>query len=140
VRAATTHAWWRDPAVFWPRERPRAAFLSPSSRCAATSTPSRIAALTALVRRFQPHVVVPNLDREIRLAAAASRAARALRPRPLRPRLIPRRGSEFPLKNKRHYRIVYTADVDRVIVNSEATKRTMMRDAPWFGLLSATSR
>jgi glycosyltransferase involved in cell wall biosynthesis len=94
--------------------------------------PFAVAALTALIRRLQPHAVVPNLDREIRLAAAASRAARALRPRPLRPRLIPRRGSEFPLKNKRHYRIVYTADVDRVIVNSEATKRTMMRDAPWF--------
>jgi glycosyltransferase involved in cell wall biosynthesis len=94
--------------------------------------PFAVAALTALVRRFQPQVVVPNLDREIRLAAAAIRAGRALRPRPAKPRLIPRRGSEFPLKDKRHYRIVYTADVDRVIVNSEATKRTMMRDAPWF--------
>ncbi len=94
--------------------------------------PFAVATLTALVRRFQPHVIVPNLDREIRLAAAAIRAARALRPRPAKPRLIPRRGSEFPLKDKRHYRIVYTGDVDRVIVNSEATKRTMMRDAPWF--------
>jgi glycosyltransferase involved in cell wall biosynthesis len=94
--------------------------------------PIAVAALTALVRRFQPNVVAPNLDREIRLAAAAVRAARALPPRPFKPRLIPRRGSEFPLKNKRHYRIVYTADVDRVIVNSEATKRTMVRDAPWF--------
>jgi len=94
--------------------------------------PIAVATLTTLIRRFQPHVVVPNLDREIRLAAAAIRAARALRPRPVKPRLVPRRGSEFPLKNKRHYRIVYTADVDRVIVNSEATKRTMVRDAPWF--------
>ena len=94
--------------------------------------PIAVATLTTLIRRFQPHVVVPNLDREIRLAAAAIRAGRALRPRTTKPRLVPRRGSEFPLKNKRHYRIVYTADVDRVIVNSEATKRTMVRDAPWF--------
>jgi glycosyltransferase involved in cell wall biosynthesis len=94
--------------------------------------PIAVAGLTTLVRRFQPHVVVPNLDREIRLSAAAIRAARAVPPRPSKPRLIPRRGSEFPLKDKRHYRIVYTAEVDRVIVNSEATKRTMMRDAPWF--------
>ncbi len=93
--------------------------------------PIAVATLTGLVRRFQPDAIVPNLDREIRLAAAAIRAARALRRGP-KPRLIPRRGSEFPLKNKRHYRIVYTADVDRVIVNSEATKRTMIRDSPWF--------
>jgi glycosyltransferase involved in cell wall biosynthesis len=88
--------------------------------------------LSSLVRRVQPHVVVPNLDREIRLCVAAIHAARALPPRPARPRLIPRRGSEFPLKDKRHYRIVYTQEIDRVIVNSEATLHTMMRDAPWF--------
>ncbi len=88
--------------------------------------------LTALIRRMQPHVVVPNRDREIRFCAAARHAARALSRRGPRPRLIPRRGSEFPLKDKRRYRIVYTQEVDRVIVNSEATRRTMMRDAPWF--------
>ncbi len=88
--------------------------------------------LAALIRRTQPHAVVPNRDREIRLCAAAIRAARALPPRPPRPRHVPRRGSEFPLKDKRHYRIVYTVEVDRVIVNSQATLRNMMRDAPWF--------
>jgi glycosyltransferase involved in cell wall biosynthesis len=94
--------------------------------------PLAVAQLVALIRRMQPHAVVPNRDREIRLCAAAIRAARALPPRPLRPRLVPRRGSEFPLKDKRHYRIVYTVEVDRVIVNSQATLRNMMRDAPWF--------
>jgi glycosyltransferase involved in cell wall biosynthesis len=94
--------------------------------------PIAVTQLATLVRRNQPHVVVPILEREIRLCAAAVRAARALPPRPVRPRLIPRRGSEFPLKDKRRYRIVYTLEVDRVIVNSEATRRSMMRDAPWF--------
>lgn len=94
--------------------------------------PIAVTQLSSLIRRTQPNVVVPNLDREIRLCVAAIHAARALRPRPARPRLIPRRGSEFPLKDKRHYRIVYTLEVDRVIVNSAATRRTMMRDAPWF--------
>ncbi len=88
--------------------------------------------LTSLIRRTRPHVIVPNLDREIRLCVAAIHAARALPPRPLRPRLIPRRGSEFPLKDKRHYRIVYTMEIDRVIVNSQATRGKMMHDAPWF--------
>jgi glycosyltransferase involved in cell wall biosynthesis len=94
--------------------------------------PIAVTQLTTLIRRSQPHVVVPNLDREIRLCVAAIHAARALPPRPPRPRLIPRRGSEFPLKDKRHYRIVYTQEVDRVIVNSVATRNNMMGDAPWF--------
>lgn len=94
--------------------------------------PIAVTQLSSLIRRIQPDVVVPNFDREIRLCVAAIHAARALPPRPRRPRLIPRRGSEFPLKDKRHYRLVYTLEVDRVIVNSEATRNTMMRDAPWF--------
>lgn len=94
--------------------------------------PIAIAQLASVVRRFQPHVVCPNRDREIRLAAAAIRASRALPPRPARPHLIPRRGSGFPLKDKRRYRLVYLFDVNRVIVNSEATKRSMLRDVPWF--------
>lgn len=94
--------------------------------------PIAITHFAGVLRRFQPHVVCPNLDREIRIAAASIRASRALRPRPLRPRLIPRRGSEFPLKDKRHYRLVYLFDIHKVIVNSEATKRTMIKDAPWF--------
>ncbi|HET6348401.1 MAG TPA: glycosyltransferase family 4 protein [Candidatus Krumholzibacteria bacterium] len=94
--------------------------------------PIAITQFAGVLRRFQPEIVCPNLDREIRIAAASIRASRALRPRPVRPRLIPRRGSEFPLKDKRHYRLVYLLDINRVIVNSEATKRTMVKDAPWF--------
>jgi glycosyltransferase involved in cell wall biosynthesis len=94
--------------------------------------PIAITQFAAQLRRFQPQVVCPNLDREIRIAAASIRASRALRPRPVRPKLVPRRGSEFPLKDKRHYRLVYLFDINRVIVNSEATKRTMVKDAPWF--------
>ena len=94
--------------------------------------PIAITHFASILRRFQPQVVCPNLDREIRIAAASIRASRALRPRPVRPRLIPRRGSEFPLKDKRHYRLVYLFDIHKVIVNSEATKRTMVKDAPWF--------
>lgn len=94
--------------------------------------PIAVTQLAGLIRRIQPNAIVPNRDREIRICATAIRAARALPPRPARPRLIPRRGSEFPLKDKRHYRIVYTVEVDRVIVNSRATLRNMMRDAPWF--------
>jgi glycosyltransferase involved in cell wall biosynthesis len=91
--------------------------------------PLAITRLARLFRQIKPTVVCPNLDREIRLSAAGLRlsglgSARA--------RLIPRRGSEFPLKNKLHYRHVYKKEVDNVIVNSRATGRTMVSNTPWF--------
>ncbi len=93
--------------------------------------PLAIVRLTLLFRKFRPDVVCPNLDREIRLCAAGIRGA-SLLPGGSRPQLIPRRGSEFPLKNKLHYRQVYQRDVYRVIVNSRATRRTMLSSVPWF--------
>ena len=91
--------------------------------------PVAITRLAMIFARFRPHLVCPNLDREIRLCAAARGISGLLGSRP---RLIPRRGSEFPLKDKLHYRRVYQRQVDCVIVNSAATKRTMLRDTPWF--------
>ena len=92
--------------------------------------PLAVAGLARLFLSFRPHVVLPNLDREIRLCALALRLSGLRRYGAVR--LVPRRGSEFPLKNKRHYRFFYQRDVDSVIVNSLATKRTMVESAPWF--------
>jgi len=89
-----------------------------------------VAGLARLFLSFRPHAVLPNLDREIRLCALGLRISGLRRYGVVR--LVPRRGSEFPLKNKRHYRFFYQRDVDRVIVNSLATKRTMVESAPWF--------
>lgn len=92
--------------------------------------PVAISSLRALLRRFRPDVVCPNLDREIRIAATAIKFSQLRGPHA--PRLIPRRGSEFPLKDKLIYRLVYGRAVDRVIVNSHATLRTMLSRTPWF--------
>ncbi|MBI4719777.1 MAG: glycosyltransferase [Chitinivibrionia bacterium] len=73
--------------------------------------PSAILRIASIVGTFRPDIVCANLDREIRICASAL-AMGALRGRlggrRRRPRLIPRRGSEFPLKSKAHYRFVYT--------------------------------
>jgi glycosyltransferase involved in cell wall biosynthesis len=90
--------------------------------------PAAIVGLSKHIRRFRPQVICANLDREVRLCAAAIAAAGARGA----VRLIPRRGSEFPLKNKFHYRFVYTHLVDRVIANSDATRKTMISRTPWF--------
>jgi glycosyltransferase involved in cell wall biosynthesis len=93
--------------------------------------PLAVLRLSHTFRHFHPDVVCPNLDREIRLCAMAMRLASPfLRGRS--PRLIPRRGSEFPLKNNARYRHIYTRYVERVIVNSKATRRTMLSNTPWF--------
>lgn len=95
--------------------------------------PVAITSLCGVVRRFQPDVICPNLDREIRISSIALGMARKFPKRSLRnTKLIPRRGSEFPLKNKSHYRYFYTRFVHKVIVNSMATHNTMRSATPWF--------
>lgn len=91
--------------------------------------PLAITRLAVEFGRFRPHVICPNLDREIRLCAAANALVRITGRRAA---LIPRRGSEFPLKDKLYYRQIYQRHVDRVIVNSRATRRTMLSGTPWF--------
>ncbi len=96
-----------------------------------------ISKLSRLIRSFNPDVVCPNLDREIRLCglsifSAGKLAAGRVRRGEGKTRLIPRRGSEFPLKNKFHYRFFYTRMVHTVIANSRATKETMLSNTPWF--------
>jgi glycosyltransferase involved in cell wall biosynthesis len=99
--------------------------------------PAAVFALAKLVRSFQPDVVCPNLDREIRLCGLAILLAgrkgilRGSSQKTVT-KLIPRRGSEFPLKSKFHYRFFYTNFVHRVIANSQATKKTMLSRAGWF--------
>ncbi len=91
--------------------------------------PAAVLRIAQCFHRFAPDVVCANLDREIRLVVAALAASRRLGAT----RLVPRRGSEFPLKNRWHYRLVYGRVVHRVIVNSLATQRTMCERTPWFG-------
>ncbi len=86
---------------------------------------SRVA---TIIRRHRPDAMCVNLDREIRIAVLA----RAMVSASVRPRLFPRRGSEFPLKDKWHYRLVYKRFVERVIVNSRATQKTMLAPVDWL--------
>lgn len=88
--------------------------------------PAAIVSLARLLRRVKPDAVCVNLDREIRISAAALSLSGA------GARLVPRRGSEFPLKDKWLYRRIYLGHVHRVIVNSQATYDTMLSRTPWF--------
>lgn len=99
--------------------------------------PAAVVALARMIRSFRPDVVCPNLDREIRLCGlaillAGRRWKKRASGKKSAAKLIPRRGSEFPLKNNFHYRFFYTNFVHTVIANSQATKKTMLSHTPWF--------
>ncbi|MFO7652984.1 MAG: glycosyltransferase family 4 protein [Candidatus Krumholzibacteriia bacterium] len=75
-------------------------------------------------RRRRVQVLCLNMDRVLRIAGLAARLAGV-------PVVLPRRGSEFPLKSHLNYRFHYRCVATGVIVNSEATARTLVQDIAW---------
>jgi glycosyltransferase involved in cell wall biosynthesis len=72
----------------------------------------------------RPDVLCVNMDRALRVAGSAARAAGVRC-------VIPRRGSEFPLKGGIVYRWSYRQIATAMIVNSQATARTLLRKISW---------
>ncbi|MGH7450039.1 MAG: glycosyltransferase family 4 protein, partial [bacterium] len=65
------------------------------------------------------------MDKELRLGGIAAKIARVRA-------VIPRRGIDYPLKNRWHYRFAYNVLTSRIIANSVATKEALLRNAPWL--------
>ncbi|MDZ7393132.1 MAG: glycosyltransferase family 4 protein [candidate division KSB1 bacterium] len=87
--------------------------------------PVAIVQVYRLIKRLRINVVLTNMDKELRFAGLAARLAgvRAV---------FPRRGIDYPLKNRWRYRFAYTKLASRVIANSWATARALRRNAPWL--------
>ena len=78
-----------------------------------------------LLRREKFDVILTNMDKELRfMGLAAKLAGRGI--------VIPRRGVDFPLKNRIRYRLSYNWLADVIIANSQATKQALLRNAPWL--------
>lgn len=75
-------------------------------------------------RRRRIDVFCLNMDRVLRVGGLAARLAGV-------PAVIPRRGSEFPLKGHLNYRFQYRAVATAMIVNSRATERALCRGLRW---------
>lgn len=87
--------------------------------------PICILQLARFMRRNRIEVVLTNMDKELRNGGIAAKLAgvRAV---------IPRRGIDYPLKNRWRYRFAYNFLATRLLANSHATKRALLKNAPWL--------
>lgn len=78
-----------------------------------------------LLRRERFDIILTNMDKELRFAGVAAKIVGGSI-------VIPRRGIDYPLKNKMRYRFTYNKLADALLANSEATKSSLLRNAPWL--------
>jgi glycosyltransferase involved in cell wall biosynthesis len=87
--------------------------------------PWTLAALVHHFRRTAVTALICNLTKDLKAAGLAGRWAGV----PVR---LASRESDFPLKDKPYYRWYFTRAATGVLVNSQATRRTILASAPWL--------
>jgi len=87
--------------------------------------PWTLAKLALVFRREGVTAIVANLTKDLKAAAVAGRLAGV-------PLILATRESDFPLKDKRYYRWYFTRAATGMLVNSEATRHTVLTSAPWL--------
>jgi glycosyltransferase involved in cell wall biosynthesis len=87
--------------------------------------PFTIIRLVRIIYKNKIDIILTNTDKELRLCGIASKISG-------RAKVIARHGIDYPLKNKLRYRITYNKLADLIISNSLATKKTLLKNAPWL--------
>ncbi len=87
--------------------------------------PWTIARLARFFRRARIESLFCNLTKDLKAAGVAGRLARI-------PVILASRESDFPLKNKLYYRWYFNKIASGVVVNSLATRRTVLASVPWL--------
>jgi len=87
--------------------------------------PISIGKAAGILRKIHPDGILTNMDKELRIAGLAAKLIGV-------PVVLPRRGSDYPLKNHVAYRFSYTKIATAVLANSESTRRTVLKNAPWL--------
>ncbi|MDZ7373154.1 MAG: glycosyltransferase family 4 protein [candidate division KSB1 bacterium] len=94
-------------------------------RFGADMGPIAVLRAMALLRKLRPDIVCTNQDKELRTFGVASRVTGI-------GKVVHRRAIDHPLKDTVRYRFTYTKLADVVVANSQATRRTLLRSAPWL--------
>lgn len=87
--------------------------------------PHTIFKLNNIFRKKQINVVIANTGKDLRLSGLAALFMKNIK-------VIARQGIDYPLKNNFRYKTTYNNLADEIAANSEATKRTMLINAPWL--------
>lgn len=87
-------------------------------------SPLALVRLTAALRRLRPDVVLTLMDKDLRLTGAAARI--------LRIPVVARRANDQPIDAGPYSRLIYRHIAAHHVANSEATRQTMLRSAPWL--------
>jgi glycosyltransferase involved in cell wall biosynthesis len=87
--------------------------------------PLGILRMRSLFRRERIQLAVCNLDREVRTLGVAARLCGGVA-------FVRRRGSDYAFRNRLRYRLTYRHLVDRVLVNSESTRKTILEANDWM--------
>ncbi|MBM4131135.1 glycosyltransferase family 4 protein, partial [bacterium] len=87
--------------------------------------PWTLVRLALQLRRWRPRAVIANLTKDLKAAAPAACLVGV-------PCRLATRESDFPLKSKAYYRWYFTGAATGVLVNSQATRGTVLASAPWL--------
>lgn len=87
--------------------------------------PATLFKLYNLFRKKSINVVIANTGKDLRLSGIAALFLKNIS-------VIARQGIDYPLKNNLRYKIAYNYLADKIVANSEATKTTMLKSAPWL--------
>lgn len=87
--------------------------------------PITIFKIFKIIKENRIQIVLTNMDKELRLGGLAARLAGVKA-------VIPRRGIDYPLKNTWRYRFTYNVLAAKIIANSEATKKSLLKNSPWL--------
>ena len=87
--------------------------------------PFTIFKLRQIIRKRKISVVIANTGKDLRLSGIATLLIRNIT-------VIARQGVDYPLKNNFRYRFAYNNLAAEIVANSEATKQTMLKNAPWL--------
>ena len=89
------------------------------------AAPWTLAKLVRHFRRTKTTAIWANLTKDLKAASVAGRLAGVQT-------ILASRESDFPLKKKLYYRWYFNDRATGVLVNSEATRRTVLDSAPWL--------
>ncbi len=89
------------------------------------TAPWTLVRLTRFFRRQGVEAIFCNLTKDLKAAGVAGRLAGC-------EKILASRESDFPLKNKLYYRWYFNAVASGVVVNSYATRDTVLRSVSWL--------